>query len=73
MLAWLCDPDVSTMSSIQNELLTLFMSSSALSDIKSIVLPMISCMGIIHDLRRPMERKNTESTIGDQKSLREYG
>ena len=39
----------------------------------NIVVPMISCMGMIQDLRRPIERKNTESTMGDQKSLREYG
>ena len=54
-------------------LLTFSMSSSALNDIINMVVPMMSCMGIIHDLRRPMERKKTESTMGDQKSLREYG
>ena len=33
--------------------------------------PIINCMGIIQDLRRPMEGMNFESTMGDQKSLRE--
>jgi len=37
----------------------------------NIIVPMISCMGIIQDLRRPMEGRNFESTMGDQKSLRE--
>ena len=51
--------------------LTLFISSSALADIMNMVVPIMSCMGMIQDLRRPIERKNTESTIGDQKSLSE--
>ena len=37
------------------------------------MVPMINCMGMIQDLRRPMEGKNIESTIGDQNSFREYG
>ena len=53
--------------------LTLFMNSSALSEIANIKDPIINCMGIIQDLRRPKEGKNRESTMGDQRSLREYG
>lgn len=49
------------------------MSSSAWNDMASIVVPMINCIGMIHDLRRPIERKKIESTMGDQNSLREYG
>jgi hypothetical protein len=30
-------------------------------------------MGMIHDLRRPMDGMNFESTIGDHRSLSEYG
>jgi hypothetical protein len=37
----------------------------------NMIVPMISCMGIIQDLRRPMAGMNFESTMGDQKSLRE--
>ena len=66
-VVWICA------NRVDDSLLTFSMSSSALSDITSIVVPMMSCMGIIHDLRRPIERKKTESTMGDQKSLSEYG
>jgi hypothetical protein len=45
----------------------------ALKDIQSISEPKMVCMGMIHDRRRPMEGKKNESTIGDQRSLREYG
>lgn len=35
--------------------------------------PMIACTGMIQLLRRPMEGQKQASTIGDQRSLREYG
>lgn len=54
-------------------MLTLFMYSSALTEMISIMVPMISCIGKIQDLRRPIERKKNESTMGDQSNLREYG
>ena len=37
----------------------------------NMIVPIINCMGIIQDLRRPMDGINFESTMGDQKSLRE--
>lgn len=52
-------------------LLTFWMSFSALKDMANMIVPIISCMGIIQDLRRPIDGRNFESTIGDQKSLRE--
>ena len=51
--------------------LTLFMYSSALIEIISISVPMINCMGIIQDLRRPIEGKKSESTMGDQSNFNE--
>lgn len=50
---------------------TLVMSSSAWYAMASMIDPMISCIGIIHDFLRPIEGKNLESTIGDHRSLRE--
>jgi hypothetical protein len=44
-----------------------------LKDIHSINEPRTVCMGMIHDRRRPTEGKNQASTIGDQRSLSEYG
>jgi hypothetical protein len=38
-----------------------------------IKLPVMICMGIIHDFRRPRDGKYTESTMGDHNNLREYG
>jgi hypothetical protein len=55
------------------EVHTSFTSSSALNDMTNIIVPMMICMGIIQDLRRPIDGKNFESTIGDHRSLREYG
>ena len=49
------------------------MSVWTLKDIHNINEPKMICMGIIHDRRRPMEGKKQESTIGDQRSLSEYG
>ena len=43
------------------------------SEIYNINVPTISCIGTIHDFRRPNDLKKTESTIGDHSSLREYG
>ena len=37
----------------------------------NMIVPIISCMGIIQDLRRPTDGINFESTMGDQKSLSE--
>lgn len=42
-----------------------------LIEIYNMRLPIISCIGIIQDFRRPMDGKNNESTIGDHRSLRE--
>ena len=53
--------------------LTLFIYSSALSEIASMRVPIINCMGMIQDLRRPTEGKKRESTIGDHSSFIEYG
>lgn len=47
------------------------MYSSALIEIISISVPMINCMGIIQDLRLPMEGKKSESTMGDQSNFNE--
>jgi hypothetical protein len=33
----------------------------------------MSCMGMIHDLRRLIEKMKIESKMGDQSSLREGG
>lgn len=50
---------------------TLLMYSSALTEIISMSVPIINCMGIIQDLRRPMEGKKSESTMGDQSNFNE--
>jgi hypothetical protein len=47
------------------------MSSSAPKDIQSIIAPTTVCIGMIHDLRRPMDGMKSESTTGDQSSLSE--
>ncbi len=44
-----------------------------MNDIHSINEPKTVCVGMIHDRLRPTEAKNHESTIGDQRSLSEYG
>jgi len=44
-----------------------------LSEMYSINDPTISCMGTIHDLRRPKDLRNSESTMGDHNNFREYG
>jgi hypothetical protein len=44
-----------------------------LKDIQNISEPKTVWVGMIHDRRRPREGKKHESTIGDQRSLREYG
>ena len=36
-------------------------------------MPMMSCIGMIHDFLRPILGKNRESTMGDQRSFKEYG
>ena len=51
--------------------LTLFMNSSALREMANMRDPITNCMGMIQDLRRPTERKNSESTIGDHNNLSE--
>ena len=42
-------------------------------EIYSISVPMMICIGMIHDLRRPTDGKKNASTIGDQSSFKEYG
>jgi hypothetical protein len=44
-----------------------------LRDIYNIRVPLMSCMGMIQDFRRPKEEKNTESMIGDHNNFSEYG
>jgi hypothetical protein len=53
--------------------LTLSRNPCAVKDIQSIIEPKIVCMGMIHDRLRPTEVMNRASTIGDQRSLSEYG
>ena len=48
-----------------------FINASELYAIQSMSEPMMSCMGTIHDFRRPTLRKNLLSTMGDQRSLKE--
>jgi len=52
---------------------TLSNSFCTLSEMYNIKVPMMSCMGIIHDFRRPRDGIKTASTIGDHKSFSEYG
>jgi hypothetical protein len=44
-----------------------------LKDIHSINEAKMVCVGMIHERRRPTEGKYQASTIGDQRSLSEYG
>jgi hypothetical protein len=53
--------------------LTLSNNVWTLNDIHSINEAKAVCVGMIHDRLRPTDSKNHESTIGDQRSLREYG
>jgi hypothetical protein len=53
--------------------LTLSRKPWAVNDIQNINAPKIVCMGMIHDRLRPTEGMNRASTIGDQRSLSEYG
>jgi hypothetical protein len=59
------------MVSPRSPALTEFINSSEFRAIHNISDPIISCMGTIHDFRRPILRKKMESTIGDQTSLSE--
>lgn len=44
-----------------------------LRDMYSMRVPIMSCIGMIQDFRRPKDEKKTESTMGDHISLSEYG
>jgi len=53
--------------------LTLSIHAWTVKDIHSINEPKMVCIGMIHDRLRPTEGMNRASTIGDQRSLSEYG
>jgi hypothetical protein len=60
---------------VENNSLQLTSSSNfwTLIEMYNMRLPMINCIGMIQDFRRPIDGKNIASTIGDHNSLREYG
>jgi len=53
--------------------LTLSIHAWTVKDIHSMTEPKMVCIGMIHDRLRPTEGMNRASTIGDQRSLSEYG
>lgn len=74
VVAWLICSDGNERATTRGKtLLTSSIKRCMLRDIYNIRVPLMSCMGMIQDFRRPKDEKKTESTTGDHSNFSEYG